>query len=168
MINKPRLPAIPHNADAIVNKVMQPMRNRLRPKTWPNQLVAGRMIAFEADSWSKPRSLRRLMQKDFQQCREAKRRYRRVEHFYVVASMIEIAINHGLKRGFHSLGCDAAVSALMLAPFDPADPQHRAQDYAGCENDRSDSDFPRSTNLAAYVNGWNHRHARTSTRCRFC
>src|SRR6266705_3138443 len=33
MIKKPRLPAIPHNADAIVNKVMQPMRNRLRPKT---------------------------------------------------------------------------------------------------------------------------------------
>jgi hypothetical protein len=48
MIRKPRLPAIPHRADAIVNKVMQPMRNRLRPKTWPNQLVAGRMIAFES------------------------------------------------------------------------------------------------------------------------
>src|SRR5207253_6142427 len=48
-----------------------------------------------------------------------------------------------------------------LPPSNPADPQHRAQDYAGCENDRSDSDFPRSTDLAAYVNAWNHRHART-------
>jgi hypothetical protein len=34
----------------------------------------------------------------------------------IVASMIEIAINHGLKRGFHSLGSGAAASALMLAP----------------------------------------------------
>src|ERR1700757_2360931 len=79
----------------------------------------------------------------------------------IVASMIEIAINHGLKRGFHSLGCGAAVSALILCPPEPADPQRRAQNYADCENDRSDSDFPRSTDLAAYVNGWNHRHART-------
>jgi hypothetical protein len=29
--------------------------------------------------------------------------------------MIETAINHGLKLGFHSLGNGAAVSALMLA-----------------------------------------------------
>ncbi len=36
-----------------------------------------------------------------------------------VASMMETAITHGLKLGFHSLGNGAAVSALMLAPFEP-------------------------------------------------
>src|SRR5207237_10425117 len=36
-----------------------------------------------------------------------------------VASMMETAINHGLKLGFQSSGSDAAVSALMLAPFEP-------------------------------------------------
>src|SRR5207253_3286917 len=53
---------------------------------------------------------------------------------------------------------DVCSSDLFL---NPADPQRRAQDYAGCENDRSNSDFPRRTDFAAYVNGWNHRHART-------
>src|SRR5207249_10306940 len=33
--------------------------------------------------------------------------------------------------------------------------------YAGCKNYRSNIDFPRRTDLAAYVNGWNHLHART-------
>src|SRR5690349_2651781 len=37
----------------------------------------------------------------------------------IVASMIEIAINHGLKRGFHSLGCGAVVLVLMLFLFEP-------------------------------------------------
>ena len=37
----------------------------------------------------------------------------------IVATIIEIAINHGLKLGFHSLGNGAAVSALMLASFEP-------------------------------------------------
>src|SRR6266478_7901695 len=33
--------------------------------------------------------------------------------------MMETAITHGLKLGFHSLGNGAAVSALILAPFEP-------------------------------------------------
>src|SRR5438876_7673525 len=79
----------------------------------------------------------------------------------IVASMIEIAINHGLKRGFHSSGCDAAVSALMLAPFEPCRSTAPRPRLRRCQDDRPGSDFSRSTNLPAYGNGWNHRHART-------
>jgi len=80
---------------------MQPMRNRLRPKTWPNQLVAGRMIAFEADSWSKPRSLRRLMQKISSKCREAKRSLTDVSSTYDRGEHDRNRDQPRLKRGFH-------------------------------------------------------------------
>src|SRR5256886_7079385 len=59
--SNPRLPAMPHNADANVNKMMQPIRNRFRPKTWPNQLVARRMIARSEEHTSELQSQSNLV-----------------------------------------------------------------------------------------------------------
>src|ERR1700726_72493 len=78
----------------------------------------------------------------------------------IVASMIEIAISHGLTLGFHSLGSGAAVSALILPLSDPADPARRPNNNAKCENDRDDRDLEHETGPITYSHTRNDGHAR--------
>src|SRR4029077_484210 len=78
----------------------------------------------------------------------------------MVASMIEIAINHGLTLGFHSLGSDTAVSALILPLSYPADPQHCPNNNAKCENDRDDCDLEHDAGPITYGHTRNDGHAR--------
>src|SRR6478735_8813635 len=77
-----------------------------------------------------------------------------------VASMMETAINHGFTLGFHSLGSGAAVSALILALSYPADPQHRPNNNAKCENDRDDRDLEYNAGPITYSHTRNDGHAR--------
>src|SRR5258707_1435052 len=78
----------------------------------------------------------------------------------MVASMIEIAINHGFTLGFHSLGNGAAASALILPLSYPADPQRRPNNNAKCENDRDDRDLEHDAGTITYSHTRNHGHAR--------
>src|SRR4029077_9014109 len=78
----------------------------------------------------------------------------------IVASMIEIAISHGLTLGFHSLGSGAAVSALILPLPYPPDPQRRPNNNAKCENDRDARHLEHDTGSITYSHTRNDRHAR--------
>src|SRR6476659_5425154 len=120
MIKNPRLPARPHNAEARVNKMMQLMRKRFRPKSWPNQLVAGRMMAFETRYLVKTHVASSVDADRFPAMYGSETFATEVSSTSIkVASMMETAISHGLTLGFHSLGSDAAASALMVTPSEP-------------------------------------------------
>src|ERR1700730_15977147 len=76
----------------------------------------------------------------------------------IVASIIDIAINHGLTLGFHSLGSGAAVSALILPLPYPPDPQRRPYDYSACKNYGDDADHERRSGSMIHRDRRNHGH----------
>jgi len=86
----------------------------------------------------------------------------------IVASMIENRDQPRIEARLPLVRLRRCGIGTHACPFETLPIHSTAPRLRGCENDRSDSDFPRSTNLAAYVNVGTTDMPGPSTRCRFC